>query len=179
MMADERRNRGQGNSPDLDPDFTPTENVEQDHRGSVMFEYESYERVVEGLKLASDGARNMARFAHPDRWNVLAQFLDSARKAIVQLAGTGMDRGTDTKESDQLFGGSGLSRVASMSRVTNGLRDASAGANQIAQAQRLDVRWLQYATKFSDLRDKAYALASLGSPIKVKSNWTPTTALLH
>jgi hypothetical protein len=159
----------QPDNPDLDPEFTPPEQVAQDHRGSVMFEYESYERVVEGLKLASDGARNMARFRDADAWNMLAQYFDSLRKAIVQLAG--LDRGADAKETTAKWGGEGISPSASMTRVTRGLKDAAAGSNQIAQAQRMDIRWLKYAGKFDDLRDKAQALALAGSPLVVESAW--------
>ncbi|HEX4043259.1 MAG TPA: hypothetical protein VHY10_16295 [Xanthobacteraceae bacterium] len=156
-------------SPDLDPDFTPQENIEADHRGSIMFEYESYERVVEGLKLASDGARNMARFNEPDLWNPLAQFFDSLRKAIVQLAG--LDRGADTRESSQQWGGTGVTRSDAMSRISNGLKGAASAANQIAQVQRKDPRWLRYAIQIDRLRDKSQQLALAGSPLLVDSGW--------
>jgi hypothetical protein len=156
-------------SPDLDPEFTPVENVEKDHRGAVMFEYESYERVVEGLKAAADGARNMARFRDPDLWNAIAQLFDGLRKAIVQLAG--LDRGADTKETSAQWGGSGISRTEAMSRLNKGLKSAAAGANQIAQVQRMDLRWLRYANQIDRLRDKAGKLALSGSPLVVDAQW--------
>ena len=159
-------------APDLDPEFTPTENIERDHRGTVMFEYESYERVVEGLKLGSDGARNMARFNDPDLWNPIAEYLDSLRKAIVQMAG--LDRGADTRESKAQWGGNSISRTEAMSRVTKGLRDASAGANQIAQVQRKDVRWLAYAHSFDKLRAKAGQIALQSSALVVDSGFRRT-----
>jgi hypothetical protein len=160
---------GKAENPDLDPEFTPVENIERDHRGSIMREGESYERVVEGLKLASDGARNMARFREPDLWNPLAQYFDVLRRAIVQLAG--LDRGTDARESQAAWGGSDVTVTEAMTRVTKGLKDAVAGANQIAQTQRMDVRWLMYANRFEKLRDKAQQLALAGSPLLVDSGW--------
>lgn len=156
-------------NPDLDPEFTPAENIERDHRGSIMKEGESYERVVEGLKVASDGARNLARWADPDLWNAMAQYFDSLRKAVVQLAC--LDRGADARESEQQWGGNGISRTEAMTRLTKGLKDAAAGANQIAQVQRMDVRWLMYANRFDKLRDKAHAIALAGSPLTVDSGW--------
>lgn len=164
-MADKER----AENPDLEAEFTPAENIEQDHRGSVMFEYESYERVVEGLKLASDGMRNMARFRDADLWNALAEFHDSLRKAIVQLAG--LDRGADAKETITQWGGGGISRTEAMTRITKGLKDAAAGANQIAQVQRKDPRWLRYANQFDSMRDKAQRLALAGSPLLVASGF--------
>jgi hypothetical protein len=147
----------------------PAEEVSQDHRGTVMVEFESYERIVEGLKRASDGARNMARWSDPDLWNTIAGFFDQLRRAIVQLSG--YNRLQDAKDSAQAFGGEGLSRSDAQSRILTGLRDAEGGASQIAQAQRMDLRWHYYATQFRSLRDKANKLAVKGSVLAVASQW--------
>ena len=160
-------------NPDLEAEFTPAENIEQDHRGSVMLEYESYERVVEGLKLAADGMRNMARFSDADLWNAIAEFVDSVRKAIVRLAGLGP--GADTRETVTQWGGSGISRTEALSRITRGLKDSAAGANQVALVQRKDGRWLRYANQIERMRERAQQLALSGSPLVVDSRFQRTT----
>lgn len=156
-------------NPDLDPEFTPTESIEQDHRGSVMREFESYERIIEGLKKASDGARQMARWKHPDLWNALAQFLDQLRRAVVQTSG--FDRPEDGRDSKQAWGGEGLTWSDANTRILTGLKDASAGARQIALGQRLDLRWTRYANSFDTMRDKAHDMALACSPLKVAATW--------
>lgn len=156
-------------NPDLDPEFTPTEAVEQDHRGTMMVEFESYERIVEGLKKSADGARHMARWRSPDLWNALAGFLDQLRRAVVREAG--YNRLSDAKDSLQQFGGEGLSWSEANSRLLTGLRDAEAGSSQIAMAQRMDLRWARYANQFRAMRDKAHGMALDSSPLKVAAQW--------
>ncbi len=162
---------------DFDPTAPVTEAVEQDHRGSIMCEFESYERIIEGMKIASDGARHMARYANPDPWNRYADFLDQVRRAMVQLAG--FDRPEDARVSFQQFGGEGISRTAALSRIRTGLDGASAGARQIAQAQRMDLRWQIRANHINALRDKAHQMALASSPLSVASAWGGGNATLQ
>ena len=161
---------------EFDPAAPVTEAVEQDHRGTVMREFESYERIVEGLKIASDGARNMARFKNPDLWNKLAGFLDQLRKAMVKEAG--FDRPEDARESQQAFGGN-MSWTTASSRVANGLKDAAGGARQIALGQRMDLRWTQYANRLDEMRDKAHEMALASSPLAVAAKWGGGTASIQ
>jgi hypothetical protein len=152
---------------DLD-DPRPTEDVEQERRGTAMLEFESYERIVEGLLLASDAARHLARGQSADVWLRLAQYLDQLRRAMVQLAG--FDRPRDRR--DTAAGAAvGLSWSEAQSRLFAGLRDAEAGANQIALGQRLDLRWTRYGALFRTMRDKANKLALASSPMAVTSAW--------
>ena len=156
------------------PSIVPVEAVEQDHRGSIMREFESYERIVEGLKKASDGARHMARWKNPDLWNALAQFLDQLRRAVVKEAG--FDRPQDSKDSAQVFGGDGITWSDANTRLSTGLKDAGAGARQIANGQRMDLRWLRYANQFDRMRDKANEMAMASSPLRVAAQWGGGTA---
>ena len=161
----------------FDPDAPVTEAVEQDHRGSVMREFESYERIIEGLKTASDGFRNMARFSNPDKWNKLADFSDQVRRAMLQLSG--FDRPEDAKPSAQLFGGVGISRSAALSRIRTGLDGAAAGSRQIAQAQRMDLRWQMRANHIDSLRKTATAMAKQEVQRQVASQWGGGTGTLQ
>jgi hypothetical protein len=160
----------------FDPATPVTEEVAQEKRGTLMREFESYERIVEGLKLASDGARNMARWKNPDLWNALAAFLDQLRKAVVQEAG--FNRPEDAKDSAQVFGGE-MSWTDANSRILNGLRDAGNGARQIALGQRMDLRWTRYANQFDMMRDKAHDMAIASSPLRVASEWGGRSARLQ
>ena len=135
-----------------DSEFEIIEPIEKERsRGSVMRELESWERIIEGLKMASEGAREMARWAFPDKWNQFAMYLDSVRKAVIRDGG--FDRPADAKESEQKFGGDRMPMVQACSRVFNGLKMAAAGADQIANCQRLDIRWVTYALRFRELAD--------------------------
>ena len=160
--------------PDLEDEFTPVENVEQDKRGTLMVEFESYERIIEGLKKAADGARNMARWKHPDLWNGLAEFLDKLRRCVARDGG--YNRAQDSKDTVQVFGGD-MTWTDANSRILTGLKDAAAGARQIAQAQRMDLSWLRYANQFEKMRDKAHDMALACSPLKVASGWNDGGAL--
>ncbi len=156
-------------SPDLDPEFTPIENVERDKRGSPMSELESWERVIEGLKLASDGARHMTRHRDRDTWNRLAIYFDSLRKAVIKDGG--FDRPSDAALSTEKWGGTGISYSDALGRVMTGLRGASAGAKQISLGQRMDLRWTQYAEQFERLRDKCREIAIQQSPLRTDAGW--------
>lgn len=158
----------------FDPDEPLTESVERDKRGSLMTEFESYERVVEGLKLASDGARHMARHRPPDPWNKLAMFLDSLRKAIMQESG--FNRLQDAKTSHEAWSGAPLSVTQAHSRLMDGLKGAAAGAKQISLCQRMDLKWTLYAERFELMKKQAHELALATSPLKVKSGWQNRTS---
>lgn len=142
---------------DPDPEFDVAEPIEKEKRGTVMRELESWERVIDGLKMAADGARHMARYVFPDKWNTLASYLDSIKKAVIRDGG--FDRPADATVSVQQFGGDGMPMVMACSRVFNGLKMAAAGADQIANCQRLDMRWVLYASKFRTLADVEQKLA--------------------
>ena len=154
---------------EFDPAAPVTEAVEQDHRGTMMREFESYERIVEGLKIASDGARHMARWKNPDLWNTVAGLLDQLRRAVVKEAG--FDRPADSRDSQQVFGGDGITWSDANTRLQSGLKDASAGARQIAVAQRMDLRWQRYANQFDTLRTNATKWAIRASPLRVAAQW--------
>jgi hypothetical protein len=111
----------------------------------------------------------MARWKSPDLWNALAAFLDQLRRAVVKESG--FDRPGDARDSQQVFGGEGLTWSDANSRLSGGLKDAAAGARQIALGQRMDLRWTRYANKFDSMRDKAHAMALAASPLKVAARW--------
>lgn len=120
-------------------------------RGTAMTERQSYERVIEGLKIASDGCRNLAAYFNRDRWDMQAGVFDELRAAVVKLAGIG--RSIDAIPSAKKFGGDALTRNESYDRIYRGLSDAAAGMLQIAGGHRGDLRWSRIAFMAYSLRD--------------------------
>jgi hypothetical protein len=61
-------------------------------QGSLMNERQSYERVIEGLKIASDAAMHLLKQEgdKPFDWRSIATKLDQARRIAVQYAGLGL-----------------------------------------------------------------------------------------
>lgn len=158
----------------FDPNAPVTEAVEQDHRGSLMKEFESYERIVEGLKKASDGARHVATHASPDLWNKLAELMDLYRRNVVRESGFG--RMEDGRASLAVFGGDTLNPTEAKTRIATGLRDAEAGANQIAICQRMNGRWLTYANHFNKIARSVREIALRQSRNAVMAQWGGGTA---
>ena len=157
---------------ETDPEFNPIEPIEKDHRGSIMREMESWERIIDGLKMAADGCRHMARFRFADKWNNFAQYLDSLRKAVIRDGG--FDRPADATDSVQQFGGEGIPWTLASHRIADGLKMAAIGADQIAVCQRSDARWVTYASKFRLLRDTAHKLAMMTSRRVTDQGWRNT-----
>lgn len=135
----------------------PSEPIEKDKRGTVMAELESWERIIEGLKMAADGARHMARYGKRDECNRFASYLDQLRRAVIRDGG--FDRPADATASVVQFGGEGIPLPQACRRVAEGLKMSAAGADQIAQCQRLDMRWVLYAQRFRTLADIEAKLA--------------------
>lgn len=148
---------------DIDADFQPVGKPGEeipgdfDQRGSLMREPESYERIIEGLKLASDGARHLAIWGEGPEWNGLAVIYDKVRMLIAKLGR--FNRPSDTRDSLALMTDASLPRREAYARVTAGLKMASAGCSQMALAHRMDMRWSLWSEQLQRLRDGANALA--------------------
>lgn len=166
---------------EFDPSAPVTEAVEQDHRGTVMVEFESYERIVEGMKLASDGARQMVRYGDREFWNKMADTLDALRRWAVVNSGYG--RMEDGKPTALVFGGVGIARTEAISRLNDGMHQASKGAEQIGLTQRKDVEhkamqesktkgyWLQLSLTIIRCKDRAHQCALTESTNRVNAGW--------
>jgi hypothetical protein len=141
-----------------------TEEIEDPHKtevahdtGSRMLEIDSFERVVEGLKSASDGCRHLVARRENASWDRLADILDKTRVAVVRLAGMG--RPADSDPTKRRKGeDTALPTVDAYIRVYNGLHAASAAARQLATGHRGDLRWSLYAAQLENLRDQTSRL---------------------
>lgn len=163
----------------FDPNAPVTEAVEQDHRGTVQIERQSYEWTIEGLRKAADGARNMAwqRPRFRNEWNKFAASIDKMRKWAVLKAGYG--RLEDAKESLELFSETKMGVTEAMSRLRVGLSEASSGADQIALGQRLDFEWKKLANGIVRYRDAAQKMALASSPRDTVLQWGGGTPSLQ
>jgi hypothetical protein len=147
----------------------PTEPVVVDKRGTLMVERESYERVIEGLKMASDGAHHLTQSRQDTKWRTLAQVFDKIRAAVAKLGGMGTE-GTDTKAVAEQWNAQHMGVHAAYDRVYRGLDMACKGARQIATCHRGDLRWSKYAQMIEGLRDQCGRLIRMRQAAKPQSS---------
>lgn len=130
----------------------------RDPRMIAMTERESYERIIEGLKLASDAAAHLAR-REPENhavWRLLALKLDQMRRIAVGLAG--IDLPMRQKETEEVRGEAQQWRPA-RDRFRQGIRQAAGGMRQLATCFRLDLRWANMARTLEYMQSKMTAAA--------------------
>lgn len=139
-----------------------------DRRGTKMSERQSYERCIEGLKLAADGCRNLATYFSREAWDAQADIFDKVRAAVVKLGG--IELPGDATLTAKKFGGEALTRNESYSRVVDGLGQAAGGMLQIASGHRGDLRWSKLAFMAFSLRDTANKIVRMKKTIIYKPN---------
>lgn len=122
-------------------------------QGTLMIEKESYERVIEGLKIAADASRHLVKSesANAGQWRGLAVRLDQARKICVQHAGLGLVM--KEKETADVRGDPMNWRWA-RDRFRYGITQATGGCKQMATCHRSDFWWSKMATSLEDLKLK-------------------------
>lgn len=126
--------------------------------GTRMLEKESYERVIEGLKLAAEGAAHLAVHyyrAHEitavNAYSGLARRFDELRLLAVEIAGAG-DRHLH-KETQEVRGNP-LAFIHARVRLRNGLKQAGGGMRQLATCHRGDLRWSIMASQIEEMHRK-------------------------
>lgn len=129
-------------------------------RGTRMLEADSFDRVVEGLKIAADGARHLAPWRPEQEWDNVASLLDSLRIAFARLGRRNVP--SDVVPSERVFGPPRMMRMQAYDRVYDGLKQAAGGARQMATGHRNDFKYSQFAAGFDMLRDKCSALVRSG-----------------
>jgi hypothetical protein len=120
-----------------------------DPKAVMMRERESYERVVEGLKIAADAAKHCAK-KEPSRaqmWLAMASRLDQVRRVAVDMAGIS---DTYEKQTGDVIG-QGMEWLDARKRFSEGLKQAAGGARQIAVVHRSEIQWLQIAHQVEQL----------------------------
>ena len=115
-------------------------------QGSAMDERQSMERVIEGLKIASDAAAHLVITDGQNLllWRGLSKKLDQARRACVQQAGLGL--AMKEKQTAQVRG-EPMGWRKGRERFREGLLQAAGGMRQIAVCHRGDFWWSKMATE--------------------------------
>jgi hypothetical protein len=128
--------------------------------GTRMIEKESYERVVEGLKMSAEACMHLAKQEpeHGATWKGIGQLLDKIRLQACQLAG--LDLAMKQLETQGARGNPYAWRRARQ-RFLDGLKQATGGMRQLAVCFRGDLRWSMMAQEL-ERREKSFRDLLLG-----------------
>lgn len=149
--------------PDGCPAAAPEQLIETDangdpvRQGTLMLERESYERVIEGLKMISDACAHLIRHEplQAEHWRGFMTRFDQARRIAVQQAGLGLTmREKETAE----VRGEPLPWKQCRQRFLQGVEQAAGGCRQLATCHRGDLWWSQMAATLDDMSRKLQAM---------------------
>jgi hypothetical protein len=126
-------------------------------QGSLMDERQSYERVIEGLKMVSDACAHLIKHEplQADYWRSFMTNFDQARRICVQHAGLGLV----LKENEtQAMRGDPLPWRKCRMRFLEGIEQAAGGCRQLATCHRSDIWWTTMAETLDALARKINAM---------------------
>lgn len=108
--------------------------------GTRMIERESYERVVEGLKMSADACHHLAKHEplKASVWTDIAQMLDKMRREAAALAGLDLEM---KQAETQRARGAPYSWRKARDRFLDGLKQTTGGMRQLATCFRGDFTW--------------------------------------
>jgi hypothetical protein len=145
------------------PAAAPEQLIETDangdpiRQGTIMLEKESYERVIEGLRMTSDACAHLIRHEplKAEYWRGFMTRMDQARRICVQHAGLGLVM--QQNETAELRG-EPLPWKQCRARFLQGVEQAAGGCRQLATCHRGDLWWSQMASTLDDLARKLHAM---------------------
>ena len=141
--------------PPIDPDKGIERGADGDPlpQGTRMIERDSYDRVIEGLKIAADAAAHLVKSesANGEQWRGIAKMLDQARKICVQHAGLGL---VIVEKDTQEVRGDPMNWRWARDRFRYGIKQASGGCLQLAVCFRSDLWWSQMSKQLEELEVK-------------------------
>lgn len=161
-MTDELQPTIDGKPLDGDDKVRP-EGIEVDangdpvRQGTLMLERESYERVIEGLKMVSDACAHLMRHEplQAEHWRKFMVRFDQARRIAVQHAGLGLVmKETETSE----VRGEPLPWKLCRQRFLEGVVQAAGGCRQLATCHRGDLWFSTMAGTLEDMSRKLNAM---------------------
>jgi hypothetical protein len=122
-----------------------------------MIEKESYERVIEGLKMAADACMHLAKQEPQDceQWKRIGQKLDQMRLSACKLGGMDL---TMKQLETQGARGNPYAWKRARERLLNGVKQASGGMRQLAVCFRSDFQWSIMAQTLDRSEKKLRAL---------------------
>ena len=118
-----------------------------------MIEKESYERVIEGLKIISDACAHLIKHEPDDAeiWRAYLIRFDQARRICVQYAGLGLAmKENETAE----VRGDPIPWKECRKRFLDGVVQAAGGCRQLATCHRGDLWWTHMADTLDDMARK-------------------------
>ena len=121
-------------------------------QGSLMIERQSYERVIDGLRIEAEACMHLVKWETTaegvDNRRVLAKNLDGCRRICIQRAGIDdVVRSSPTVE----VRGEPLAWKLAHRRLLDGLVQATGGARQLATCHRMDLTWSTIARELERL----------------------------
>lgn len=150
--------------------------------GTRMIEKESLERIIDGLKIAAEGAAHLAVGASIEadelgairtdgadqaakqqaaKWAALAIRFDKIRRLAVEMAGEEVHRQQET----QPVRTKPMPYRQARDRFREGLRQASGGARQLAVCFRGELQWSRMARDIDDILRKTTSVAAKPSSL--------------
>jgi hypothetical protein len=132
-----------------------------DAKSVLMTEFESYERIIEGLKIAADAAVHVAKNEPDtiarDRWIKAALYLDQVRRAACQQAGL---RDPLQQNVTERVRGRPLPWSMARDRFRYGCTQAAGGFRQMATCHRANVSWSRGAKELEDMARDTLVIAN-------------------
>ena len=131
-----------------------------------MIEKESYERVIEGLKMAADAAVHLAKHEslYGSVWTDIAAMLDKMRRQACMLAGIAF---IGNERETQAARGNPYDWRKARDRFLDGIRQATGGMRQLATCFRGDVMWSFYAQQL-ERREKSFRALLAGKVVSIE-----------
>jgi hypothetical protein len=120
--------------------------------GTRMIEKDSYDRVIEGLKMSADACAHIAKQEpqNGQTWMDIAGLLDRLRLQACQLAGL---EATGTVRETQGASGNPYAWRRARDRFLEGLKQATGGMRQLATCFRGDFSWSLMAQQLEQRED--------------------------
>jgi hypothetical protein len=131
--------------------------------GTRMIEKESYERVIEGLKMSADACMHLAK-QEPQSgqiWKDVGLLLDRMRLEACKLAGL-VPAGSQSETAGAR--GNPYAWKRARQRFLDGLRQATGGMRQLATCFRGDFRWSMMAQQL-ERREAVFRALLVGRPV--------------
>lgn len=140
-----------------------------------MIEKESYERVMEGLKMSADACMHLAKQEPQDgeKWKAIGQLLDKVRFEAAKLAGVDL---VMKQMETQGARGNPYAWKRARTRFLDGIRQATGGMRQLATCFRGDFRWSILAQGLEQ-REKAFRALLMPGYMRPRVNTAPKIIL--
>lgn len=132
--------------------------------GTRMIEKESYERVIEGLKMSADACMHLAK-QEPETgttWKDIGALLDRIRLEAAKLGGVDL---VMKQLETQGARGNPYAWKHARKRFLDGIRQATGGMRQLAVCFRGDIRWSMMAQEL-ERREASFRAVLVGKQIE-------------